>query len=87
MERSIGFADMTIRRESWRSREAVGKFLDITLHSGMPEGLEMELVHFRDGLPRRPLLEGDAISSKERSSAIATEPAVNENGVLRMRGD
>jgi len=77
---------VAIRPESGRSRETVGKFLDVTLHSGMPEGFEMELVHFADRLLRTPLLECDAIRGKKHSCAISTEAAVNENGILRMRG-
>ncbi len=50
----------------------------------MPESFEVESEHFPKSLLRRPAVEGHAIGSQKYSGAIATEPAVHKDLLLRI---
>jgi hypothetical protein len=48
----------------------------------VPKRLEMEDVHFFQGLFRRPVFKGDPVSSKKNARAITAKPTMDENNVF-----
>ena len=53
----------------------------------MPDGVEMKIVHFRDGLLWSPVIECHAVRGNKYAGAILAQPAMNKNCLLWLPRD
>lgn len=57
---------------------------DERLHSGVPETIEAEEIHFLDGLGGRPAVVAHAVGRHEDAGAIVAETAMDEDFFVRV---
>src|SRR5713226_3289879 len=72
------------RRESWRRIQAGSEIANKRFHSGMPEAVEAEEIHFFYRPIGRPLVHGHTIDGGENAGTIVAEVAVHEDFLPRI---